>query len=70
VSDTDELEGLGYGQAVAELEAILAELESESVDVDRLADRVKRASALIRFCRERVGAARVDIERIVADLDD
>lgn len=70
MSDTDELEGLGYGQAVAELEAILAELESESVDVDRLADRVKRASALIRFCRERVGAARVDIERIVADLDD
>ena len=70
MSDTDELEGLGYGQAVAELEAILAELESESVDVDRLADRVKRASALIRFCRSRVGAARIEIERIVADLDE
>lgn len=70
MTDTDELEGLGYGQAVAELEAILAELEGESVDVDRLADRVKRASVLIRFCRERVGAARVEIERIVADLDE
>lgn len=70
MTDTDELDGLGYGQAVAELEAILAELESESVDVDRLAERVKRASALIRFCRERVGAARVEIERIVADLDE
>ena len=69
MSDTDELEGLGYGQAVAELEAILAELESESVDVDRLAERVKRASALIRHCRSRVGSARVEIERIVADLD-
>lgn len=70
MTDTDELETLGYAGAVAELEAILAELESESVDVDRLAERVKRASALIRFCRERVGAARVEIERIVADLDD
>jgi len=69
VSDPDELDGLGYGQAVAELEAILAELEGEAVDVDRLADRVRRASALIRFCRERVGSARVEIERIVADLE-
>ena len=70
MSDGDELDGLGYGQAVAELETILAELEGEAVDVDRLADRVRRASALIRLCRERVGSARVEIERIVADLDD
>jgi exodeoxyribonuclease VII small subunit len=70
VSDGDDLDGLGYGQAVAELETILAELEGEAVDVDRLADRVRRASALIRLCRERVGSARVEIERIVADLDD
>ena len=66
----DDLDGLGYGQAVAELEAILAELEGQAVDVDRLADRVRRASALIRLCRERVGSARIEIERIVADLDD
>jgi exodeoxyribonuclease VII small subunit len=65
----DDVEGLGYGQAVGELEAILAELESESVDVDHLAERVKRAAALIRHCRSRVGAARIEIERIVADLD-
>ena len=70
MSDGDDLDGLGYGQAVAELETILAELEGEAVDVDRLADRVRRASALIRLCRERVGSARVEIERIVADLDD
>jgi exodeoxyribonuclease VII small subunit len=70
VPDPDELDGLGYGQAVAELEAILAELEGEAVDVDRLADRVRRASLLIRFCRERVGSARIEIERIVADLDE
>jgi len=69
VADPDEIDGLGYGDAVAELEQILAELESESVDVDRLAERVKRASALIRHCRSRVGSARVEIERIVADLD-
>ncbi len=59
----------GYGAAMAELEQILAELERGSVDVDRLGAQVKRASELIRFCRERVVAARLDIEQVVAQLD-
>lgn len=59
----------GYGAAMADLEQILAELERGSVDVDRLGAQVKRASELIRFCRERVVAARLDIEQVVAQLD-
>lgn len=61
-------EPTSYPAALAELEQILAELERESVDVDRLAERVKRASTLIRFCRERIGNAQIEIEQIVADL--
>ena len=60
---------LSYPAASAELESILAELERESVDVDRLADRVKRASELIRFCRERITSAQIEIEQVVASLD-
>lgn len=58
-----------YAEAQRELEGILAELDRDAVDVDRLADRVRRAAELIQFCRERLAAARVDVERIVADLD-
>jgi exodeoxyribonuclease VII small subunit len=64
-----DLDGLSYPEALRELEAILAELDRESIDVDRLADRVRRASDLIQFCRSRLATARVDVERIVADLD-
>lgn len=64
-----ELDGLTYVEALRELEAILGELDHDSVDVDRLAERVRRASELIQFCRTRLAAARVDVERIVADLD-
>ena len=39
-----DLDGIGYAQALAELEAILAELEHEAVDVDHLAERVQRAA--------------------------
>ena len=65
----DDRTAPGYGAAMAELEQILAELERGTVDVDRLGAQVKRASELIRFCRERVVAARLDIEQVVAQLD-
>lgn len=60
---------LGYAQALGELERILAELEASDVDVDVLADRVARANELIVLCRERIGAARVRIDAVIADLD-
>jgi exodeoxyribonuclease VII small subunit len=59
-----------YPAAVAELEAILADLERDDVDVDVLAPKVRRAAELIRLCRAHIGAARLDVEQIVADLDD
>ena len=62
-------EGPTYAAAVDELEGILAELEDDRLDVDQLAERVARAAELIRLCRERIRATRVEVEQIVADLD-
>lgn len=58
----------GYAEAVAELELILDRLERSDVDVDVLAEQVRRAAELIAFCRDRIGAARVQIDQVVADL--
>lgn len=63
-------ERLGYAEALAELEGILGELERDDVDVDVLADRVARAAALIRVCRGRLDATKVEVERVLAELDD
>ena len=62
-------EEIGYAEALAELERILAELERADVDVDVLATRVQRASELIRLCRDRIGNARTRIEDVVGGLD-
>lgn len=62
-------ETIGYAEAMAELEQILRDLEGDELDVDMLASRVERASLLISLCRERIGAARVQVERVVANLD-
>jgi exodeoxyribonuclease VII small subunit len=64
---TDEI--TGYAEAVDELERILADLESDDVDVDHLSTQVKRAADLIEFCRGRLDEAKVEVTRIVADLD-
>jgi exodeoxyribonuclease VII small subunit len=66
-ADPDEL---GYARALAELEEILDALEDDTVDVDRLATQVQRAAELIRICRGRIRDARVDVEQIVADLEE
>ena len=59
----------GYGEAMAELDAILAELEGDELDVDVLAARVQRASELLKVCQARIVRAQQDVDRIVADLD-
>jgi exodeoxyribonuclease VII small subunit len=59
----------GYAQALDELDQILRELESTDVDVDRLADRVARASELIAVCRQRISTAKLRIDEVIADLD-
>ena len=61
-------ESIGYAEAMTELEAILVEIEADDVDVDVLSERVKRAAELIKLCRQRIHATRVEVEDIVASL--
>lgn len=56
----------GYAAARAELDLILAELSGDDLDVDVLAERVERASALIEICRGRIANARIQVERVTA----
>ena len=60
----------GYAAALNELQTILAELEGDSVDVDVLATKVERAAELLRFCRGRINDAQMQVETIVAELED
>lgn len=60
--------GLRYGEALAELEELLDDLEDADIDVDRLAERVARGVQLVRFCRERLAVVTADVDQVVADL--
>jgi exodeoxyribonuclease VII small subunit len=54
-----------YSSMLAELESILVELESDTVDVDVLAARVARANELVEACRNRMERARMAVEQVV-----
>lgn len=58
----------GYAEAMREVESILSELDSNSVDVDVLATKVERASFLINWCNERISSAQMTIDSLVAEL--
>ena len=59
----------GYAEALAELEVILDELEADDLDLDVLADRVRRAGELLAICRARIERAQADVDTIVTQLD-
>jgi len=59
---------LSFAEARARLDEILAEVESDAGDVDQLAAKVREAAELIRFCRDRLAAARHEVTQVVADL--
>ena len=65
---TQNADPAGYAEAMREVESILAELDSPSVDVDVLSTKVERASFLINWCNERISSAQMTVDALVADL--
>lgn len=69
MAEHDDVGELGYADAMAELDEILQEIDRDDVDLDHLAQRMRRAAALIDRCRGRIADARVEVEKVAADLD-
>lgn len=62
-------ETLTYESAWNELSAISKEIENETISVDELAAKVKRASELIAFCQGRLKATETEVGRIIDGME-
>ena len=60
---------LSYAEALAELESILAGLRSDNCDVDTLAERTRRAAALLSYCRKRLTRTEDELQKVLEELD-
>ena len=56
-----------YADAIAEIEQILSQLHAESVSVDELEQKVKRATELIELCRERLCSVEKSVGALLAE---
>lgn len=58
-----------YQQAFAELEQIVRDIERETIGVDELAEKVKRAAVLIGVCRQKLKDTEVDVQQILNEIN-
>ncbi len=60
---------LTYESAYAELTQIAREIEDETVSVDVLAEKVKRASELISFCQKKLKSTESEVNKIIGQME-
>lgn len=60
---------LTYEAAYSELKRISQEIETETVSVDELAEKVKRASFLIAYCQAKLKKTEEEVNGIIAQME-
>jgi exodeoxyribonuclease VII small subunit len=58
-----------YESAYAELQKITKDIETESVSVDQLAQKVNRASFLIDFCQDKLRSTELEVNNIIKQME-
>ncbi len=61
---------LSFRAAMDELEGILERIEGEEIDIDRLAEELRRAAVLLDLCRGKIRKAEVEVTQIVQTLEE
>jgi exodeoxyribonuclease VII small subunit len=59
-----------FREAMDELEGILERIEGEEIDIDRLAEELRRAAQLLDLCRGKIRRAEVEVTQIVQSLEE
>lgn len=61
---------LKYSEAIAELEAITARMQSPECDIDSLAALTSRALELLKICKEKLFKTDEEVRRCLETLSD
>ena len=59
-----------WSEASQELEQILRDIESGSIDLDELHARVERAAELIQVCRDKLSGTETRVRKVVDALSE
>ena len=56
-----------YEKAYAELQTIVRQMENDELDIDQMAEQLKRAQELIKTCKDKLTKTDEEIKKILAD---
>ncbi|MEO5357012.1 MAG: exodeoxyribonuclease VII small subunit [Nitrospirae bacterium YQR-1] len=58
-----------YSEAIQEIEAIISEIEDETIDVDLLTEKVRTAIVLIKLCKSRLRKTEEELEDVLKEFE-
>lgn len=58
-----------YGEAMKELQEIMNSVENDNLDVDVLMQKVKKATELIKFCKEKLLKTNSEIQKVLDNIE-
>jgi exodeoxyribonuclease VII small subunit len=61
---------VSYNEAITEIEEILEKIENEELDVDELAEKVKRVSVLLKICKDKLQNTNEQVDQILKEMED
>ena len=61
---------ISYNEAMTEIEEILEKIENEELDVDELAEKVKRVSVLLKICKDKLHKTNQQVEQVLKEMED
>ena len=61
---------VSYNEAMVEVEEILEKIENEELDVDELAEKVKRVSVLLKMCKDKLHKTNEQVEQVLKEMED
>lgn len=61
---------VSYNEAMNEIEEILEKIENDELDVDELAEKVKRVSILLKTCKDKLTKTNEQVEQILKEMEE
>ncbi|MBN2263390.1 MAG: exodeoxyribonuclease VII small subunit [Prolixibacteraceae bacterium] len=58
-----------YRESIEEIENILASIENDELDVDDLAEKVKRVTGLLKYCKDKLYKTQEEVENVLKEME-
>jgi exodeoxyribonuclease VII small subunit len=63
-------EKITYTEAFNELNIIVSEMENSEIDIDQLDEKIKRASTLLKICKDKLFKTEKNVQKILDEIND